>query len=454
MCWSYISGLRLGCASFLLVDEYDICSLITSISGFSDTYGRKFKIKFPYDVTNYIVIVSPLNALTHIAVTTSTTDVTQDNVVPVSAYDNDARYYTSSVRQSTYTLIADDDVSVTVLYSINQKFLTYRVYPVDTYGTEFMLLGYPGKAKKGLILTSEFDNVTITPYYTGTLVNSGQQLSYIDTEPIQLTSNQYFRTTGNSDINGYLFVCDKPCTVFHGDSIPTIAPDNYFLQQMSTDTWSVEYAIPDFGPNNINRSFDAKLICLANADNTYINISGGFDATIVIYNRGDSVEQNIDAAATYRITASHKIAVGIYLYDPADEDKSSFHIIAPMENYHDTIVTSVPNTMLYDNDFNVTDIYTYFVDANFTSSSVAKSTDDSSRVYRKVGLGDAKYGISVVQSNYTRWFVVLGNVKCKVIHLVSIFISTECNRCLSYDLTILNVMAIASLNVCTRLLSL
>lgn len=398
-----------------------MCLLITSISGFSDSYGRKFKVKVPKMSIDYKIIVSPINALTNVAVTSAFSTFTQEKVVPGTRYDNGERYYKGG-RGFTYTVVSDDDVAVTVLYTIKSiKLQTYRVYPVDTYDTEFMLLGYTDSKPKRCVFASEFDDVTVTPYHTTKLLYS--KGTHNDSQSVPVLVNSNFYVSGATPITGYMFVFDKPSTVYCGDSANLITIENYFLQQMPTSTWSTEYVIPAFDPYHISRPFDAKLVTLANADNTIVNISGGFDATSVIYNRGDFIEHDIDAATTYRVTASENIAVGIYLYDPIDQTKSSFHIMAPMKSFHDTIITSVPNAMLSEDKFDVTDIHTYFVDAQLNSSSVVKATYDSNQIYRHASVGVAKYGMSVVKFGIDSWFVVPGNVKTKVTLVVSIFIS-------------------------------
>ncbi|XP_053400722.1 uncharacterized protein LOC128557400 [Mercenaria mercenaria] len=383
---------------------------------FADSYGRKFIARTPYvdSGTDCLMIVSPVNKQTNVAVTLKRHGATE-NVRHGARNDNGGeRYYncSESLRSlDIYTILSDDDVAVNILFNFSRKVKSFRIYPVDTFGTEVMVLEY-SDAAKSCQFWSEHDGVNLIAYYS---INN--QKGAADSERMQI--EKLFRTPRYNDLSGTLFQFDKPSTVFCGDWFSNLTIHNQYSQHLPTNTWSTEYVVPAFDVEAVNRPFDGKLFIVSNADNTIVNISGGFDAIHAIYNRGDKIEQEIDVSAAYKIKASENIGVGLYLYDPADPTKASFNMLVPAQSFHDTVLTSVPIKVLNGVGFAVTEIKTYFVDRNLNSTVVSKEADDTGPFYRHVRIGGSVYEMTVVQSGTEKWFVVQGNVKNAVIQTVS-----------------------------------
>ncbi|XP_053400721.1 uncharacterized protein LOC123557840 [Mercenaria mercenaria] len=384
---------------------------------FADSYGRKFLAKTPYvnPSTDCLMIVSPLNKQTNVAVTLKDTNAGTEKVQHGARNHNGERYYDCSESLGildAYTILSDDEVAVNILLTYSGEIKSYRIYPVDTFGTEVMVLEYSDEKKRCRFL-SEHDSVNYVAYYS--INKLGGTGDSEDSERVQLGALSHLATTNLNDMSGTVFKFDKPSTVFCGDLFSSSTVHNQYNQLLPTNTWSTEYVVPAFDVEAVNRPFDGKLFIVSNADNTIVNISGGFDAIHAIYNRGDKIEQEIDVGAAYKIKASENIGVGLYLYDPADPTKASFNMLVPAQSFHDTVLTSVPNNVLNDVGFDVTEIKTYFIDGNLNGTIVSKEADDTDPFYRHVSIGSSIYEMTVVQSGTEKWFVVPGNVKSAVI---------------------------------------
>jgi hypothetical protein len=311
-------------------------------------------------------------------------------------------------------------VSVVVVYTTILNILaSFRVFPVDAYGLEHMVLNYnPDLKDEDCFFMSEYEEVRMTPYIRNVKVNTPSTVYVNDGKTYDITkdSDLLVRTNTQNDIAGILFVFDKPSTVFCGLK----TNGTFYNQILPTNTWSKDYYIPAFDLEPINRPFDAKLKIIAYTDNTLVTISGGFDAILALYNRGDTVLQPIDLASSYYVNATEKIAVGIYLYDPSNSGKSSFHLLTPKESMHDTIVTSVPNKFLDEAQFSVNSVKTYFVNDQGDETTIEKPASDVSMFYRDVSLKDAKTGFTVIKATgFADWLVIPTNAKAKVFTQVS-----------------------------------
>ncbi|XP_053400723.1 uncharacterized protein LOC123557844 [Mercenaria mercenaria] len=385
---------------------------------FPDSYGKKFILRIPDKLFGSSfaacrIVVSPLNKLTNVA-------VYSDSYMKTGNVRHGTRYYKTGERSfdctdsdtkyvATYTILSDDDVAVIVLIQLDGKIQSCRGYPVDTYGTEFMVVEYGKKESKQCTFLSEHDDVSYVAYYSMNSVHGE-----VDSANVILGPLSRLQAQNKNDMSGTEFVFNKPSAVFCGDLFPK-AVGNQYNQLLPTNTWSTEYVVPAFDVEAVNRLFDGKLFIVSNADNTIVNISGGFDAIHAIYNRGDKIEQEIDVGAAYKIKSSENIGVGLYLYDPADPTKASFNMLVPARSFHDTVLTFVPNNVLKCIDFDVTEIKTYFVNRNLNSTIVSKEADDTDPFYRHVSIDSSVYEMTVVQSGTEKWFVVPGNVKSAVI---------------------------------------
>ena len=316
-----------------------------------------------------------------------------------------------------YTITSDDDVSVITLIKYDDVIKSTRMYPVDSFGKEYMALVADRENEKRCHFSSEHDVVNYKAYFSISLTNANTNPKDSRIEDIRPRKNLI--TQNSNDLTGTVMLFDKPSAVFCADKFESLK-EHHVTQFLPTDTWSTEYTVPAFDVDVVNRPFDGKLLIVSNADNTIVNISGGFDAVHAIYNRGDRLEQEIDVGAAYRIKSSENIAVALYLYDPTDNTKSSFTLIPPVQNMHDTLVTSIPNKILSsDYGFDVTEIKTFIIDGSLNSGAITKAADDNDPFYRRVSLGNAGFEIAVVKAGTQKWFTVAGNSKSSVLQMVS-----------------------------------
>jgi hypothetical protein len=363
--------------------------------------------------------VSPLNQQTNVAFTEL------EKIAPVRSQPEYVRLGTRNDKgdiyydcqddyrlKYVYEITSDDDVAVVVVIKVAEEIESARIYPVDTFGTHFMPVENNKEIKK-CYFVSEHDTVNLKVYYSISLVSSP---SSIDDAKIENIDGKALLSESNNDLTGTSIHFDKLSAVFCADTFKR----NHFNQLMTTNTWSTEYTIPAFEGDVVNRPFDGRLIIVSNADNTIVNISGGFDAIHAIYSRGEKLEQEIDVSVAYRIKASENIAVALYLYDPTDESKSSYTLLPPTKNFHDTMITSVPNKIMSSlHSFDVTEIKIFYVDGNLNSAITAKSADDNEPFYRQQMLGSDRFEMTIVKSGTEKWFSVPGNSKAAFLQTVS-----------------------------------
>jgi hypothetical protein len=315
-----------------------------------------------------------------------------------------------------YEITSDDDVAVVVAIKVAEEIVSARIYPVDTFGTHFMPVENDNESTKKCYFVSEHDIVNLKVYYSIKLASS----SDIFDAKIEDKDAKVLISQNGNDLTGTSILFDKPSTVFCADKFSDITKGNHYTQLMPTNTWSTEYTVPAFEVDVMNRPFDGRLIIVSNADNTIVNVSGGFDAIHAIYSRGDKLEQEIDVSVAYRIKASENIAVALYLYDPTDESKSSYTLLPPTQNFHDTMITSVPNKIMSSlHSFDVTEIKTFYIDGNLNSAIKPKSADDNEPFYRQQMLGSDRFEITIVKSGTEKWFSVPGNSKAAFLQTVS-----------------------------------
>ncbi|XP_060570124.1 uncharacterized protein LOC132728501 [Ruditapes philippinarum] len=383
---------------------------------FADSYGRKFLFRIPIsssDVTACSIVVSPLNQQTNVAFTELNTydQPHPEYVRQGTRNDNGEIYYDCTVSyrlKYVYEITSDDDVAVVVAIKVAEEIVSARIYPVDTFGTHFMPVENDNESTKKCYFVSEHDIVNLKVYYSIKLASS----SDIFDAKIEDKDAKVLISQNGNDLTGTSILFDKPSTVFCADKFSDITKGNHYTQLMPTNTWSTEYTVPAFEVDVMNRPFDGRLIIVSNADNTIVNVSGGFDAIHAIYSRGDKLEQEIDVSVAYRIKASENIAVALYLYDPTDESKSSYTLLPPTQNFHDTMITSVPNKIMSSlHSFDVTEIKTFYIDGNLNSAIKPKSADDNEPFYRQQMLGSDRFEITIVKSGTEKWFSVPGNSK-------------------------------------------
>jgi hypothetical protein len=309
---------------------------------------------------------------------------------------------------NTITILSDDDVAAVLYLEINGAIRGTRLYPVDAFGNEFMILEH-SKAEKECRFVSEDDTVEYVSYYFRPKQN---QNGAADSE--RTTSDIYtLLKMDGIDMSGTSWTFTKSSSVFCFDKTEFI-----YTQLLPVDTWSNEYVVPGFDIDAVKHSLTGMLHIISTADNTIVNISGGFDAFHAIYDRGDRIEQEIDIAAGYKIEASERIAVGLYINDSINTGMTSFSLLVPAQNHHDTVLTAVPYIVFDDGIETETVIYTSYINA-YLDSEVNQTTEaDSDLSYRVITTGEVIYEMTLVHSDY-EWLIVPGNIKARYLNEVN-----------------------------------
>ena len=150
--------------------------------------------------------------------------------------------------------------------------------------------------------------------------------------------------------------------------------------------------------------YNAKLVFLTNSDNTIVNISKGFDAFQLLYNRGEKAVQGIDLMASYNITASKPIAVGVQFSDHLS--RTVFHIVPPTHNF----VSGFFASLFRYPDLNMPQSPITVHSAYHNGSSDTSHTDNTNAkpFYRFWDSNGPAYGFSVVQFNHNTSMIVPG----------------------------------------------
>ena len=378
------------------------------ISGFADSYGRKFIVRFPEfnnKFTKCWFSVSSLNKMTNVAVTrTIVTFKNQSETVSRKLNQNSERYYDCSHSIIiNYIIMSDDDVAVVIFYKSENEIKSTSVYPVDTFGKNFMLL-VDGQPERKCKFISEYTNVNVTAYFSA---EPSRPQSIPDSKTMVVSpSSELFLS---KDISGASLIFNKPSMVFCFN--PTEASNiNYHLP---VDTWSNEYVVPGI---NMESHMDLKgsLHIMSYADNTIVQISNGFNAILTLCNKGDKIIQEIDIAVPYRVNASNIIAVGLYTHDLQNKSQTSFILLPSVQNHHNTILTSLPSNHYSGEIKTQTEIWIFSVNKNLQTNremfTLNKNSQDN--LQRNISTGEAKYEITVVRTGIN-WFIVPGNVKAQ-----------------------------------------
>jgi hypothetical protein len=391
------------------------------MTGFADSYGRKFLVRLPFkSLQKCWILVTSLNENTHVGVTIkkhANNQTPEESISSARGDEDDGRYYDCSNMKNIlkFKIISDDDVEVVVYYidgEHNTHIRSSRIYPVDIYGTEFMLSAHDKTGKKCMFISEHVD-VHVTAYFS-----VASQGALKDSVSISVNDFSKFALSNNNEISGTSLVFNKPSMVFCYDNeqFPgrTIILDalNYLLP---VNTWSNKYVVPTVEIESNERQFKGILHIVSYTDNNIVTISGGFDAKHAIYNKGDKIEQEIDVAVPYRLTSVGNIAVGLYLQDREDSSKYSFSLLPSTENHHDTILTSVPANRYTDMDTTNTEFSTFSVDRNLDvkNETMLLGRDSHSELFeQKVTTDESKYEIAMLHSG-NRWLFVPGNIKAK-----------------------------------------
>ncbi|XP_060582096.1 uncharacterized protein LOC132738583 [Ruditapes philippinarum] len=376
---------------------------------FADSYGRKFLVKLPpQKFKKCWILVTSLNENTHVGITKNVLDKPEVSITSTRGDEDGKRYYNCSNMDNiiNFKIISDDDVDVVVYYISgrhNTVIRSSRIYPVDTFGTEFMVFAHD---KTKCMFISEHVDVKVTAYFSG-IAQSGLTLN--DSESISVKNNSLFTMEKHNEISGTSLKFNKPSMVYCHDITYAM---NYFLP---VNTWSNKYVVPSVEIESNERQFKGILHIVSYTDNNIVTISGGFDAKHAIYNKGDKIEQEIDVSVSYLLTSVGNIAVGLYLEDREDSSKYTFSLLPSIENHHDTILTSVPANCYSDIDTTNTEFSTFSVDENLVvnNETMLIGRDSHLELFEQnISVGKSKYEIAMLHSG-KRWLIVPGNIKAK-----------------------------------------
>ncbi|XP_052792823.1 uncharacterized protein LOC128226804 isoform X2 [Mya arenaria] len=380
----------------------------------ADSFGREFLLVVPIG-TNYCrIYVTPLAQNTHIAVGSGT------SVIPGTTYNRQIRMYDCLEYVSEYKVklihvLSDADVAVNVYikhpHTTNKyPIMNIPVQPLDSFGMELMMLdrGDGENHKRYCFPVSAFDDAKMIwftkdskdkVFYTGNArwPPSGRTVSFGD----------LMKGTSGEDFTGTYFKFTRPSSIFCGQF--SSAKENYiFYQVPALMTWSTHYTIPSFGDSTANRPFDAKLKIVTNSDNTIVNITGGFDALHVLYDRGDFVEQDIDLSSHYHIASNEAIGVSILFYNPTVPTDASFHLLPAPHNFMSGFLAVAPTGILGDEmNFDTGSVYSFFSSGQqHNTTTTGDSTSIKNNFYFNWLNEGPSFGFTVVMTDSNSWFIV------------------------------------------------
>ena len=203
-------------------------------------------------------------------------------IIPGMTMDNAVVYDCKGpITHAPFTVIADQDVHVTVAFNKDDFHGTYQIYPVDTIGKE--MLGLTDDSTIDCFFATVDYPATVTAFYEG----SKSWGPAVDDGGSFLLDPGIVQRIGASAVDvfqGVLFRSSRPIYMFCGDSF--LNERAGFYQVPPTASLGKEFVTPGFEPVVVQRPFDATLRIQADSDNTLVTLAGDFDAIIPIYKRG------------------------------------------------------------------------------------------------------------------------------------------------------------------------
>ncbi|KAH3855277.1 hypothetical protein DPMN_097842 [Dreissena polymorpha] len=202
----------------------------------------------------------------------------------------------------------------------------------------------------------------------------------------------------DADISGITVETNRPSLIFCGNNDKF----SHFSQLIPIHSMATQFYFPSMPL--LASFYNAKLVLLTNSDNTIVNISKGFDAFHLLYNRGNKAVQDIDLSVSYNIIASEPIAVGVQFSDHLN--RTVFHIVPPTHNF----VSGFFASLFRDPDLKMPQPPTVVHSAYHNGSSDTSYTDNTNDkpFYRFWDSKGPAYGFSVVQFNHNTSMIVPG----------------------------------------------
>lgn len=259
------------------------------------------------------------------------------------------------VQDKAVRVTADDEVTV---YGLNQRTASTDAYlglPVDTLGTEYMVLApaptsaHTGDASEVVVVATE-DATTAT--LTLTAAAGGQPAA----TPYQvvLDAGQLYQVKApGADLSGSVVTADKPVAVLAGDRCTNVPGnvsqfcDHVVEQIPPASAWGQEFLSVPLATREGGDTFRV----LAGTDGTTVSVNG---TTVATLDRSEVHEQIIEGAAT--ITTSEPALVAQLSnstgYDGVTSDPFMM-LVPPYEQYLTAYTVSTPASGIGTNFVNV-----------------------------------------------------------------------------------------------------
>ena len=375
-----------------------------------DSYGEKFLVLFPSDSLQYLcylyVSAKESNTSTYVSVSTKTQLLTAQNLSDNQTWE----FNCTTVANKLVFVRSNKDVAVTVFYWINKKVLTNIVYPVDSFGLQYMSFSNDGMAQTYCKIVSEDVDVRVLPYF-GTFDLKADDSNITDGTDFDLSSvYTIVENSGNKLSSATLFLANKPIGVFCGNKIL----DNFdhrdnFNQMLPTEAWGTLYRVPALGQSMVDRPFNGELKVQAYMANTFVQIDGDFTSNYSLTSIGQIESIAVNLGHYYTIQTNYPVGLAIYLNDATHNagGLSSFHIIPPVPSFETDPQIFSPMGAIssrFTNFGTLLNMTSYFASHDGSYTHVT-ATDHSGEFYRSTGIGSV-WGLTVVISTGSKWFVI------------------------------------------------
>ena len=280
--------------------------------GKQDSYGREFRLVFP----RLLYRSGPLKCTVNVLSTVPNPKVFVGGVNQLHTMTrlSDKYLNTNCLSRSSQgkvenhyvkVITSNADISVNVIISFgSEKMLTYSVYPVDTFGTEYIPNTHHKTDCSCNLLSLERTSVGIGyANSNGTIPNS------LVVEP--WSSVVINALSGNA---GHRIISTAPIGVFCCSLITKSSQS--FYQLLPSFALGTSYITPRLSSRNLTNSANATLFVHAVYEKTTCQIVDMSNTTETIMNKfNDTFSHELNPEASYNITSDRPIAVGILYKD-------------------------------------------------------------------------------------------------------------------------------------------
>ncbi|XP_033106905.1 IgGFc-binding protein-like [Anneissia japonica] len=309
----------------------ELCNIIINKQGDAiDTAGSEFLFAFPGqrvpDEAAPKVIITGTSLSS-----TSVTIFTSSNVF-LTSVDIDGKV--TQVVDLPYDVVACEELkcsnavrvtssrNVILQAAINQEYTieSFLVYPVDSLGTEFILVSYP------------------EPMCTVTATKDNTVVSYNSTEEIELSEGESFRIVSDEDLTGSRMMSNEPIFVTCGGNCRSTAGGYCSILVESVppvNTWGWNFTVSSFN--------DYILRIVASEDNTAVEVEG--EDPVDLSTGGSFFDWDIDETDAVFISSSKPIMVVQFVEEEEDLDPAM--LIVPPHSQYIGEVSFMPPEMIF-----------------------------------------------------------------------------------------------------------